>query len=115
MENNYPAPRVIPDGKILLAEYGDKAIEGNRAIVELIDNAPPNQLFPGRHQILAGINLIWSSPGFEMAGAVMRWTNGFWSVRWFNVNSNTYHGTRYKPDDEGEAKARDHFRRLTTD
>lgn len=110
MAGNYPAPREIPPGKVLIAEYGEQNAE--RAVVELIAEKEPRADFPGRRAILGGIWLIWSSPGFEFAGSCMTWTNGYWAVRW-RRRDNTYHGQRYRLDDGGETKAREHFRRLT--
>jgi len=63
--------------------------------------------------IRAEVRLVWSSPGFERAGSMMRWTNGFWAVQW-ERDGCTY-GARYLPDGEGETKAREHFARLVPD
>jgi hypothetical protein len=110
--SNYPAPRDVPANKVLIAEARDMN-SGNRTVVETIAVAMPHADFPGRHNIPDGIKLQWSSPGFELAGAAMRWTNGYWAVRWFDRYDNVYRGQRYAPDAEGETKARAHFARLT--
>jgi hypothetical protein len=109
---NYPAPREIPPSKILIKECGDPAVSKNLAIRQIIDEAPPRAGRPGRSTIRGTICLLWSSPGFEIAGSVMVWTNGYWAVSYVRTDG-TRHGQSYRPDADGEAKARAHFRRLT--
>ncbi len=108
---NYPEPREIPAGKILIAEYGSAEAK-QRAVVEKIAAAPPRA---GLQRSWFGdeIMLVWSSPGFQPAGSCMTWTNGFWAV-WFHQPDGTRHGRRYTPDAAGEAVARTHFASLTT-
>ncbi|HJU19322.1 MAG TPA: hypothetical protein VJ770_22945 [Stellaceae bacterium] len=113
MTDNYPAPREIPPEKILLAKCGDPVVAENRARREIVEDAPPRAGLPGRGSIHGNIRLVWSSPGFEIAGSVMIWTNGYWAV-WYASVDGTRHGRRYRPDARGEAEARAHFRRLTT-
>ena len=112
---NYPAPREIPAGKILLADPGipghSEEIRANRAILEVIDEKPPGDLL--RHSTYDNrVRLVWSSPGFQIAGSCFTWTNGFWAV-WWHDRSYARQGRQYHPNDEGEAKAREHFARLT--
>jgi hypothetical protein len=114
MNRNYPAPREIPPGKILLAECGDPAVSENRTIREIVEEALPRPGMSGRGSIHGNIRLVWSSPGFEIAGSVMIWTNGYWAV-WYSRVDGTCHGRRYRPDAEGEAKAHAHFRQLTAE
>ncbi|HJU16778.1 MAG TPA: hypothetical protein VJ770_09945 [Stellaceae bacterium] len=114
MTGNHSAPREIPPGKILLAECGDPVVTESRAHREIVEQAPPRAGLPGRGSIHGNIRLVWSSPGFEIAGSVMLWTNGYWAV-WYAMANGTRHGQRYRPDAEGEVKARAHFRRLTTE
>ena len=113
MAGNYPAPREIPRGKVLLADpLRDQAeIAANRARLHLIAEAAPGALL--KHSIYDGkVRLVWSSPGWEIAGSMMRWTNGFWAVWWLD-RSYARQGRRYLPDDAGETTARAHFARLT--
>ena len=114
MTGNHPAPREIPPGKMLMAECGDPAVAENRPIREIVEEAPPRPGMPGRGSIHGNIRLVWSSPGFEVAGSVMIWTNGYWAV-WYSRVDGTHHGRCYRPDAEGEAEARAHFRQLTTE
>ena len=102
---NTPAPREIPAGKVLLAEYGSFAAS-ERAIVETIAAAHASRL-------RAAVSLLWSSPGFEVAGSVARWTNGYWAIRWTSADG-AIMGQRYPNNAEGEAQARAHFERLTS-
>lgn len=113
--SNYPAPREIPAGKVILAELSIpshyKDVIANRAHVEKIDEKPPGPLL--RHNTYDNrVVLAWSSPGYECAGAMMRWTNGFWAVWWMD-RSYARQGRRYRLNDEGETKAREHFAMLT--
>jgi len=103
--SNYPAPRELPPGKVLIAEYGSFAAS-ELAIVETIAEAPSSRL-------LAAVSLLWSSPGFEVAGSVARWTNGYWAVRWTRSDGAVM-GQRYRNNEEGEIHARAHFERLTS-
>lgn len=100
---NYPAQREIPAGKILLAEYGSYGAADRAQISNVIERFSK--------QVRATVCLMWSSPGFEPAGSVARWTNGFWAVRWHDGSA--YQGRRYSPTDDGETKAREHLARLT--
>jgi hypothetical protein len=104
---NYPAPREIPAGHVLISEYGD-ADKRDSAILEKVAEA-----FSAHVAVRAMVRLEWSSPGWEIAGSMLRWTNGYWACRWTDRNGCTQ-GQRYKNDDEGRAKARAHFDRLTS-
>ena len=104
MMSNFPAPREIPQGKILLAEYGSFPAS-ECAIAQTIASAHSTK-------IRAAVSLVWSSPGFEVAGSVARWTNGYFAVRWTNADG-AIMGQRYRNDGAGEASARAHFDRLT--
>jgi len=107
--SNYPAPREIPAGKILITPYGMPASEviPDLAKVEIIA-----QKYVAYCAIRATVRLEWQSPGWENAGSACRWTNGYWACRWFDARSNATHGARYSNDDAGEAKAREHYARL---
>jgi hypothetical protein len=108
---NCPAPREIPAGKILVAEYSDLTPD-NRQQLQVVAKALPRPDFPGRNSVSGNIKLVWSSPGFQPAGSCCTWTNGFWAV-WIFMADGTRHRRRYPPDDDGEAKAREHFRHVT--
>ena len=99
----YPAPREIPPGKILIAEWRDVGIH-LRAIGRTIAEAPSAR-------VRAVVRIVWSSPGYESAGSCARWTNGFWAVRWRD-SSGAIQGRRYLPTEAGEAEARAHFAKL---
>jgi hypothetical protein len=114
MTGNYPVRREIPPGKMLMAECGNPSAGENYAIREIIEEAPPRPGMPGRGSIHGNIRLVWSSPGFETAGSVMTWTNGYWAV-WYVLYDGTRHGRRYQSDADGEMKARAHYRRLTAE
>lgn len=105
IRSNAPAARDIPAGKILIAEAGD-VNEGNRAQTERIASAWSDL-------VRAEVDLSYVTPGFEIAGSVCRWTNGYWAVRW-QMRDGTTHGRRYQPTDPGETEARSHFGRLTS-
>lgn len=113
MDQNYPAPRVIPPGKILRAECGEPDVKANRCHLELVEEAPAHADMPGRRSIAGNIRLEWCSPGWDIAGSCMIWINGYWACR-FWLYDGTRHGQRYAPDEAGEEKARAHFRKLTT-
>lgn len=116
MKGNYPAPREIPPGKILIVgpmERGWEEATKEHAIVELLAEAPPNKrLRPSVYD--NKVTLFWSSPGFEIGGSVLRWTNGYYAVHWRD-RSYAIQGRRFRPDEEGEAKAREQFRKWTTE
>jgi hypothetical protein len=101
---NIPAPREIPAGKVLLCEYGaeDRADMARRETIA--------EAFSHHVAIRALVRLEWSSPGWEIAGSVLRWTNGFWATRWTDRNG-CIQGQRFKNDAEGEAQARARFAR----
>ena len=96
---NFPAQREIPEGKILTAEYGTFDTD-ERAVRECLDEAWSDIV---RSTVL----LVQSSPGFEPAGSVARWTNGYYAV-WWDL-AGTIHGRRYHDEDA----ARAHFARIT--
>ena len=102
---NYPAPRKIAAGHVLITGFGERAPRSEFAIVETIAKATAFKF--GRH---IEFRFEWSSPGWECAGAAMRWTNGFWAVRWTDRNG-SIQGQRFTNDAEGEAKARECFAR----
>jgi len=72
-------------------------VRENRVHVELIDEKPATRLrtYDGK------VRLLWSSPGYECAGSMMRWTNGGWRVNWHD-SSYAIQGRRYLPNDEGD-------------
>ena len=94
--SNFPAPREIPQGKVLLAEYGGFHAS-KRAIVQTVASAHSTK-------IRAAVSLVASSPGFEVAGSVARWTNRYFAVRWTNSDG-AIMGQRYRNDGAGEAGA----------
>ena len=95
-----PARRDVPPGKILLAEYGSYPPE---------DRAQARVIAEGHSEkVRSTVKLVEVSPGWEMAGSVARWTNGYFAVWWWE-SSGTRHGQQYKD----EAKAAAHFDRLT--
>ncbi len=83
-----PSTREIPAGKILLAECGD-VDETNRAQTEILE-----RVLVGNRCYL----LVHSSPGFELAGSCMRWTNGYYAVRFMATNA--WHGRQFKTEQE---------------
>lgn len=93
-----PQTRTIPAGKILLAEYGE-VNDADKARVTILER----NLVAGREYLL-----VHSTPGFESAGSCMRWTNGFYGVR-FHSNG-AINGRQFKTEQE----ARD-MMRLWTD
>jgi hypothetical protein len=102
---NYPAPREIPPGGILLCEYGSpdyvpcaRSIVAERSLI-------------GKKAGLSRALLIWSSPGLEPAGSVGRWTNGYWKAT-LQANDGSTHGRLCPPTAEGEAEARAHYARM---
>jgi hypothetical protein len=99
-----PAPRTIPPGKVLLGDYGDAEVKQNHCVVTVLATA-------WSAHVKADVSLIESSPGFESAGSVARWTNGYCAVRWYQDGAR--HGQRYKPDQLDAA--RQHFTRLTAE
>ena len=102
MDTMRPEPREIPAGKILLAEYRELN-DSNRAVVTILDKGPAD----GKYNMLV---LYASTPGFEPAGSVARWTNGAYGVRYYY--NGAFYGQRYKPDEVGLEKARAHFDRM---
>ncbi|MCW2240746.1 hypothetical protein [Azospirillum canadense] len=89
---NHPAPRDIPAGKVLLCEYRDARRE-DMAIVETLASKHSDQ-----PAIRSTVTLLWSSPGWEIAGSMLRWTNGYYGVR-FTANDGAIHGRRFQSED----------------
>ena len=94
---NHPAPRDIPAGKVLLSEYGDARRE-DMAIVET-----KASLYSAHPAIRSTVRLVWSSPGWEIAGSMLRWTNGFYGVLYTATDGAT-HGRRFLYEDEDKAR-----------
>ena len=90
---NHPAPRDIPAGKVLLCEYRDARRE-DMAIVETLASKHSDQ-----PAIRGTVTLLWSSPGWECAGSMLRWTNGYYGVR-FTAKDGAIHGRRFQSEDE---------------
>lgn len=86
-----PETREIPAGRTLLAEYGDVA-ESDLARVETLETREVH----GREY-----RLIHSSPGFECAGSVMRWTNGYWGIRF--ESGGAIQGRQFKTEEEARS------------
>ena len=99
---NYPEPRDIPAGKVLITPFGYSPPREEYAVVEPVANFMCNHV-----AIRARVRLEWSSPGWELAGSAMRWTNGYWAVRWEDRSGCTQ-GKRYL----NESEARAHFSKL---
>jgi hypothetical protein len=108
MQTQYPQPRDIPPGKVLIGEAGSADVRGNLAKVETLATAKGAVPFMRSLDVM----LQWSSPGYEIAGSCCRWTNGYWAVRW--QRDGATHGRRYPNGADGEAAAREHFKSLTT-
>jgi hypothetical protein len=84
-----PEPREIPPGKILLAEYG--TFDDDERAVRTIHE---KRTHDGTEYTL------WSSsPGFETAGSVARWTNGYHACTWYD-RSGARQGRHTKTLDE---------------
>lgn len=84
-----PAPKAIPAGKILIANPGDVGTdEVSRMAVleEAVKNGKTYQLYR-------------RAPGYDLAGSMLRWTNGGWGVRIHNPNG-TYGGAGFKTAEE---------------
>ncbi len=86
-----PEMREIPAGKILLAECGD-VDESTRAQTEIVERI----LVANRCYLL-----VHSSPGFELAGSCMRWTNGYWAVRF--MANDAWQGRQFKTEAEARS------------
>ena len=95
---NHPAPRDIPAGKVLLSEYRDARRE-DMAVVETKDTR-----YSTHPAIRSTVRLVWSSPGWECAGSMMRWTNGFYGVL-YTASDGATHGRRFLYEDEDKARS----------
>jgi hypothetical protein len=95
MPTTYPAPsrQEIPAGKIRLCEYAD-ADRADMAQVEVFETRAGD--FGKVYRLLV------SSPGWECAGSVLRWTNGYYAVR-ITEPSGSFGGRQFKTLDEARA------------
>lgn len=84
-----------------LAEYRDITPETRCQVTQL--DARPCARLRG-----ATVRLVHATPGWEPAGSMARWTDGFYAVWWDQFNARQ--GRRYQT----EAEARAHFTRLFT-
>lgn len=104
MEQNVPdvhaLDRVIPPGKVLLAEYGDISPDDPRPVETVLDT----KLGWGRTQV----RLVAITAGWAIAGSVLRWDNGCFAVRY--EFDGALHGCRYATFDEALAR----FNRIPT-
>jgi hypothetical protein len=87
---------------VKLAEYGDLK-DGDHATVTVLRRAKPCAYKLPR---VAEIVLESVTAGFECAGSVARWTEGYFAVRWHDHGAGQ--GRRYRALAEAEA----HFERL---
>lgn len=86
------------------AEYRD--IKGQpMAARVVVDTKPASRL-------KATVELATVAAGWECAGSMARWTDGYWSVRWRDTGG-SYQGRRFELTDIGEQEARALFTRLT--
>lgn len=90
--------RVIPPGKVLVAEYGDVSADEPRATETVLDT----KLGWGR----TTVRLVAVTAGWAIAGSMLRWDNGCFAVR-YEIDNAT-HGSRYATFDE----ALGHFDRI---
>jgi hypothetical protein len=86
-----------------LAEYRD-VNDGNRSKSSILNHANPNK-------VRSTVYLRYVAHGYEPAGSVARWTDGYYSVR-FLLDS-AFHGQRYALTKTGLEQAQAHFDRLT--
>lgn len=89
-----PAPREIPEGKILLCEYSD-VNDSNRAQLEVLEE----RHVPSKRRTY---RLVRCSAGFTTAGSVARWTNGYYAV-WFELQG-ARHGQQFKTLEEARER-----------
>lgn len=94
----HPAPRDIPAGKVLLSEYRDARRE-DMAVVETKDTR-----YSAHPAIRSTVHLVRSSPGWEIAGSMLRWTNGYYGVLYTATDGAT-HGRRFLYEDEDKARS----------
>lgn len=100
MPGGEPAPREIPAGKILLAEFGDDVNDSNRAQrTVLYDRYVESKRRTYR--------LVSVSAGFEPAGAVAKWTNGYYAVLY--EMGGARHGQQFPRTAEGLEAAEARF------
>jgi hypothetical protein len=82
-----------------LAEYGTFSADESAKVTQ-IDEAYSNK-------VRAMVRFVESSAGYEPAGSVARWTDGYYAVRWTDY-SGAIQGRRYRDRYE----AANHFGRL---
>lgn len=86
-----------------VAEYGEvERTKAPRSNVTVIEESPGRRLH--REPM---VRLVQATEGYEPAGSMMRWTGAFFGVWWDSDGAR--HGARYVD----EAKAREHFGRVT--
>ena len=90
--------RVIPPGKVLLAEYGDISADEPRPKETVLDS----KLGWGR----TTVKLAAVTAGWAIAGSMLRWDNGCFAVR-YEIDG-VLHGSRYADFDQ----ALEHFDRI---
>lgn len=91
-----PEPREIPAGKILLSEYADVDDTNRARHAELETVRTP----------LRELRISHTSAGFEPAGSVARWTNGYYAVRWY-AGDGSRHGQHTRTLEEANELARE--------
>lgn len=102
MKSNLPDPhvldRVIPPGKVLLAEYGDISADDPRPEETILDT----KIGWGR----TPVRLVSITAGWAIAGSMLRWDNGCYAVL-YEIDG-ARHGSRYASFDPAVA----HFNRI---
>lgn len=102
MTSNLPDPhvldRVIPPGKVLVAEYGDITDDDPRPVETVLDS----KLGWGR----TPVRLVAITAGWAIAGSMLRWDNGCFAVL-YEIDG-ARHGSRYATFDP----ALEHFNRI---
>lgn len=95
-------------GMIKIAEYRD--IEGQpRAERKVLETA---SMRIGYSSLTAPLELARVSAGWECAGSVARWTDGYWSVRWAD-DRGAFQGRMFNLE-TGEVEARALFVKWTS-
>ena len=95
-------------GMVKLAEYRD--IEGQSRAERVVLETAPMRI--GYSSLTTPLELARVSPGWECAGSVARWTDGYWSVRWQD-DRGSYQGRMFNLE-TGEAEARALFVKWTS-
>ena len=85
-----------------LAEYKD-VNSSNRSSITTLHKSYSSK-------VRADVSLVHASSGYEPAGSVARWTDGYYAVRWTDCTG-SIQGRRYRLDNMESAA--DHFYDLT--